>query len=113
MSEEPVECPECGGRGTYAAFVDGHRPDGTAWGEFRPAMKCTFCGGSGIVSAFQVEWLEVGQAYRRARVARLEPIHEAASRLRVSPAQLSAMEHGRMDPAPLRSLAQTPDTPTP
>lgn len=102
-------CPECDGRGTFAAFVDGHRPDGTAWGEFRPAVQCFLCGGAGKIPEEHLKWRAIGEAHRKARVKRMESIREAAERLGVSPSQLSAMEYGRLDPALLHQPKETRD----
>jgi len=90
-------CPSCAGVGTFAAFVD--RDDGT--GCYDPAVPCPRCKTSGRVPIEQLRWAEAGAVYRKARVARGESLMEAAQRLGLSPAAVSAMEQGRSDPAEL------------
>lgn len=88
-------CPSCKGAGTFAAFVD--RDDGT--GNFDPAVSCPRCAATGRVPIQQMRWSEIGAAHRRARVAKGESLRAASVRMGVSPATLSAMEQGSIEPA--------------
>lgn len=97
MAERGVQCPACGGKGTVAAFVD------TATrGWFDPNLPCDLCGGAGKITDQQMAWRTAGRAHYKARVARQESVRECAKRLGFRTAELSAMEHGRADPAPLK-----------
>ena len=89
-------CPDCGGKGSVAAFVareSGHH--------FDPAMRCLRCKGEGKISAQAAEWIARGRACMDRRRARDESLIEMARRLGMRPSEASAMEHGRADPAPL------------
>jgi hypothetical protein len=93
MSEALVECPECKGVGDRGGFaIDSN-------GSFYSRVSCSLCRGGGAVAPHRVKWWTVGRAHYRARVAKMEGIRECAARLGVTPQQLSAMEHGRADPA--------------
>jgi hypothetical protein len=95
-SKTTVECPRCKGAGHVPAFV--HGGDGT---RFDPALRCGTCKGGGRISLTVVHWLTIGHAHYKARVARRESVAECAARLGIRPAELSGMEHGRLDPARL------------
>lgn len=93
---DEVTCPRCHGGGTVLRFIDGpgnHRvePEGT----------CSLCQGKGSVSAQQMAWIKAGRAHRDARVARGESLRDRATALGLEVTVLSAMEHGKADPAPL------------
>lgn len=91
-----VPCPSCSGKGTTAAFVD---TETRGW--FDPSLPCSLCRGTGKISEQQMAWRTAGRIHYRERVARQESIMECAQRLGIRSAELSAMEHGRADPAPL------------
>jgi hypothetical protein len=93
-------CPDCGATGKISAFVDygEARP-----GELRTDIPCATCGGGGKVSWATREWKRIGADHRGRRVASQESILACANRIGISCAQLSAMERGRADPAPLLS----------
>lgn len=92
-----LPCPDCAATGKISAFVDygESRP-----GEFRTDIECSTCRGSGKISETIARWREAGTAHRDARVARRESIMACANRLGLNPAELSAMERGRLDPYP-------------
>lgn len=94
-------CPRCDGSGTLAGFVDGRRADGRRFGEFRRAITCFTCEGQGRIPQHQANWIEEGRAHMQQRKERGESIYAAAARLGLSVPDLSAMENGRMNPAPL------------
>lgn len=89
-------CPRCGGSKRSEAFVDGPRFHGIR------LVDCAMCKGAGVVTAWQFEWWQAGQNHYRARVDRGESVRECARRLGISAADLSGMEHGRLDPAPIK-----------
>lgn len=97
-----IVCPDCRGRGKLSAFVD---TDAGGW--FDDSLPCSRCRGLGAVDRVQEAWLRIGGTHRTWRVAQFESIAECARRLGVSPAELSSMEHGRLDPTPL--IADTPE----
>ena len=94
--ERKITCPDCRGKGTIGAFVD-TADDG--W--YDPTLQCSRCKGIGAVDPQQEEWMRVGGTHRTWRVAQHESIMECARRIGVTPAELSSMEHGRLDPVPL------------
>lgn len=104
MSDNPttaglIECPECKGVGDRGGFaIDSN-------GSFYNRVPCSLCRGGGAVASHRVAWWQIGRDHYRRRVERLEGIRECASRLGISPSQLSAMEHGRANPAPLEKAA--------
>lgn len=94
--EHRPTCPDCHGKGTIAAFVD--REDD---GYFAPALRCLRCKGEGTISAQEAEWITRGRVCIDRRRASEESLRDMAKRLGMTPAEASAMEHGRADPAPL------------
>ena len=96
VQKTTVECPHCQGRGHVAAFV--HDGEGS---RFDPVLLCGTCHGEGRLSRTVIGWLTIGRAHYKERVARRESVRDCATRLGVSPAVLSGMEHGRIDPTPL------------
>lgn len=87
-----LQCPHCKGKGGADAFVN-RGPDirthSVKW------IECLTCGGAGTVSGEVADRVARGEALRKARVARGESLLEASQRLGISPAALSAVEHGR------------------
>ncbi len=85
------ECPDCRGRkGQSLCFVN--RGEQGCSVEQR---ECSRCGGVGTVSDYEHGlWME-GQKVRNARVAADLSLFEAATILRCTSAELSAIEHGR------------------
>lgn len=98
-------CPRCNGARTSAAFIS--LADGSS--RYAPALPCSLCKGVGTVGAQAAAWFYVGRAHYEARVARMESVRECAKRLSVSPSELSAMEHGRADPARLPTTSHEGD----
>lgn len=96
-----VVCPTCCGDRQVMAFVDGRDKNGKRWGR-QERIACMQCAGTGTISAERARWMEECRVHRLARVDRRESLHEAAQRLGITPAQVSAMETGRQDPAGLR-----------
>lgn len=91
-----VQCPLCEGYRTLPTFSDGPRG-----GAYNPAQMCGLCQGAGEISEQKAEWLRIGKAFRDERVRLGITVFRAAVSLEVSPVELSAMEHGRQDPARL------------
>lgn len=96
-----VVCPTCRGDRQVMAFVDGRDKNGKRWGR-NGMVDCMTCEGTGSIPVERARWMEEGRTHRQARVDRRESLHEAAQRLGITPAQVSAMETGRQDPAGLR-----------
>lgn len=90
-------CPSCQGRAYSKAFI--LSSDGRSIMD--PAHPCPVCTGLGRIDHQTAAWRERGQAHARARRSRMESLLECAQRLGLSPAELSAMEQGRADPARL------------
>lgn len=95
MSDIP--CLGCDGAGRLTAFVDGRDENGRRWGGVQE-VACPTCAGTGRISVEKADWIAKGRAHRTARVDRKESIFEAAKRLGITSAELSAMENGRADP---------------
>lgn len=89
-------CPRCEGRKGGPAFLGG--PTGS---HFDPFFPCDMCKGKGEVLDHVAKWFAVGRVHYRERLARGESLRECARRLGFGLAELSSMEHGRADPAPL------------
>jgi hypothetical protein len=100
-SDGMVTCPDCRGKGTLGAFLDG-----LSGGRYEEAIQCSRCRGVGAIDRQQEEWMRVGGTHRTWRVAQHESLLECATRLGLPVSELSSMEHGRSDPARL-----IPDTP--
>ena len=87
-----MQCPECKGKGT----VFGHMntgPDSSKhkWGD----MQCMTCAGRGEITQHHADLIEQGLKLYRQRLSSGETLGEAAARQGMTPAQLSAIEHGR------------------
>ena len=87
-----MKCPGCNGKRT----VFGHMntgPDSSKhkWGD----MLCMTCRGSGEITQDHADRIEAGQKLYRKRLNSGETLGEAAARQGMTPAQLSAIEHGR------------------
>lgn len=91
-----LTCQRCNGLGIIGPvhINRGERPH--TW----EMMRCSSCGGSGYWSAQQAVAVREGEAMRKERLERDESLREAARRLGMSPAQLSAMEQGRFPREP-------------
>jgi hypothetical protein len=97
---EAVTCPRCQGRRTSVAHVSG------AHGSYvDPALPCVLCRAVGTVSAQVAEWFRIGTLHRKGRVALQVSIMECSRRMGIAPAELSAMEGGRTNPAGLARSA--------
>ena len=62
-------------------------------------VRCSICKGDGRISAAPAALMAQGKNWRDARVARGETLLEMSRRLGMSPADLSAIEVGRAEPA--------------
>ena len=94
-------CPHCDGRGSNAAFVCFADNSGQR-SRYYEAIRCSLCGGTGQVSKQTAEWVAAGREHYAIRIARGESLRECAVRMGIRAAELSAMEHGRVDPARLK-----------
>ena len=93
-------CPDCKGKKTIFALVDGDDYSGPA------TLACYRCKGTGAVDPDMERWMKIGGTHRTWRVAQHESLAECARRLGLGSAELSGMEHGRNDPT--RLLADIP-----
>jgi hypothetical protein len=87
-------CPDCGGKKTMMAFVDGRRPDGTPFGGVK-RINCFTCKGTGQIDERFAARRVAGKALRDARIAKGQSLLEAAKERGISPTELSAIEQGR------------------
>jgi hypothetical protein len=90
-----VICPDCKGKKTIFALVDGPKYSGPA------TLACLRCKGTGEINEDIERWIKIGGAHRTWRVAQWESLMDCATRLGMTPAELSAMENGRADPTRL------------
>ena len=95
MSER-ITCPDCRGMGHGAAFADGE-----SGGRFVPDMRCIRCKGARTISREEGMWIVRGRVCATRRRQSGESLMQMAQRIGVPAAELSAMEHGRINPAPL------------
>jgi hypothetical protein len=93
--DKTFPCPTCNGKKKLMAFVDGHRADGTPFGGVQD-VDCFTCRGTGEVDEQYRARLAAGKAMRDERVAKDQSLREAARERGISPAELSAIEHGRI-----------------
>lgn len=88
-----LTCPHCEGQKGAHCFIN-RGPDirkhSVEW------RDCLTCGGTGVIDRQRAALIEQGREMREARVARRESLLEASQRLGLSPAELSAIEHGRV-----------------
>lgn len=82
-------CPDCGGAGSQNALV---MRSGVCELE---SMACSVCKGAGRVDEAFMERRAEGQRIRSVRVGRGISLREAAEELGITPAELSAREHGQ------------------
>lgn len=98
-----MQCPHCKGEGGTDAFIN-RGPDirthSFGW------VTCATCDGAGTISGAAAQRVERGELLRKARVLRRESLMEASRRLGISPADLSAVEHGRPSAAADAALAK-------
>lgn len=87
-----MQCPGCNGKGT----VFGHMNTGPDSSKHKWVdMQCMTCRGSGEITQDHADRIEAGQKLYRQRLNSGETLGEAAERQGMTPAQLSAIEHGR------------------
>jgi hypothetical protein len=83
-------CPSCGGaKGGEAVVCGGGRSQVRT-------VECSFCRGTGRVSADRVALWQGGRRRRDDRVARGVTLREEAKRLGITAAKLSALERGEL-----------------
>lgn len=94
-----IICPDCNGAGEREGIA---HP-----GARFIRIECSFCEVSGYITPQRAEWREIGQAHRRARLARDESMMECARRVGVLPSEISGFERGLIDPAKWQPPAPT------
>lgn len=91
-----VICPKCGGKPAEPSVVFMNTgEDYTKHRQEMRVMPCGVCDGSGQATPEQAHRYWEGRRMRDERIARGETLGEAAERMGLTPAQLSAIEHGR------------------
>lgn len=91
-------CPSCNGEKEHrgiAFFNTGE--DSSGHKQAAVAIECQLCAGAGKVTQMVAQRHAVGRKHREDRIALNESLYEAAKRLGVRPAELSACEHGFRD----------------
>ena len=88
-----VVCPECDGKPLPPRVFFASGPEGCRAGV--DESPCDFCEGTGKAPYAKARDRTIGRQKREERIARREGLMEAATRMGVSPAELSAMEYGR------------------
>ena len=86
-----LTCQRCDGHGVVGPVHVNRGDQAHTW----EMIRCASCGGSGYWTPAQAVAARVGAEMRQERLARGESLLEAARRLGMSPAELSALEHGR------------------
>lgn len=86
-----LTCQRCNGLGIVGPV---HLNRGDRPHEWR-MLKCDGCAGSGYWTAQQAVLARDGEKMRQERLAHDESLREAAKRMGISPAELSAIEQGR------------------
>lgn len=97
MSESMISCPNCAGAGRYNAFINGGQD--LSKHSLGP-VTCLRCEGSGKLPAEALRWAEYGKMLQRRRTRAGFTLMTGAQALRMTPAALSAIEHGYA-PAPV------------
>lgn len=93
-----VTCPDCSG--TRTTIVLRHR---NGLGEMAE-IDCSTCQGTGTVDPAVLVWREQARAVRAARRQQDRTLHEVAALGGLTVPEVSAMETGRADPAPLERV---------
>lgn len=97
-----MECPDCKGTGEGGPVhvnTGYNRNTGRCDGYWKNKSDCFRCKGKGEVPDEMNEWVRQGKAMRKSRVESGELLSDAADRMGISSAELSAMECGRIAPA--------------
>ena len=85
-----MDCPTCKGKGEMFAHMNRGELE-HQWAN----VKCFTCGGIGSITQEHADRIEAGQKLYRQRLNSGETLGQAAARQGMTPAQLSAIEHGR------------------
>lgn len=86
-------CGKCKGSGRTAGPVHINRGDQPH--EWVDSLPCFYCDGVGRVNDDKFAALQLGEHFRKQRIARGESVFEASKRLGLSPAELSGLERGK------------------
>lgn len=89
-----ITCPHCDGKKQLFAFWDGIKPDGSPFSG-AGMRKCDTCDGLGVISLERNARIQEGKNRRAERLSRGLSLHEEATRLGMTAAELSAIEHGK------------------
>jgi DNA-binding XRE family transcriptional regulator len=96
---DQTTCSVCNGTKHQSGFVTG--ADGRH--HISAEAPCPQCKGTGVLTAEQLEWIQVGRHFRIERIAQRKSITAAAERLGISATQLIEAELGRIAPSILTS----------
>lgn len=89
---EMVACPDCEQGQVFAHVNRG------AHGSGFQMIDCLRCKGTAQVPAEMIRWIVEGRVLKADRISRDMTLSAEAARRGMTPAQLSAMEHGRTEP---------------
>ena len=89
---DTIQCPDCRGSGAVTGLACG--PNVSTWGEWR----CSRCKGTGVISVRMALWFRMGKALSADRIREHCGGRERARMLGLTPRQLNAVEHGKVDP---------------
>ena len=87
-----ITCPHCDGKRQVYAFLN-HGPDYRT--HTSGYVQCSTCQGMGAITTEHAERIKTGKRVQAERIERGESLNDAARRLGISPAELSARERGR------------------
>lgn len=91
-------CPTCNGSGNcgpvhYNTGIN--KKTGMCSGYWKQESECFRCSSTGVVPDEMAQWIIEGKALRKVRVDSGESLYDAAKRIGVETAELSAIEQGR------------------
>ena len=87
-----IQCPDCQGAGAVAGIACGLNFGGVR------TLPCFRCRGERSISAEQLAWMRQGEAMRLDRIRENCGGRERARMLGITPLELNAVEHGKVDP---------------
>ena len=93
-----IQCPDCHGSGAVTGFFCGFNDAGDINGGVR-TLPCFRCKGERGIPAEWGDWIRQGEAIRTDRIRERCSGRERAKMLGITPRQLNAVEHGKVDPA--------------
>ena len=89
---DTIQCQDCRGSGKMTGLACG--PGVSRFSTW----PCSRCKGAGAISVQMALWLRMGEAIRADRIRENCGGRERARMLGLTPLQLNAVEHGKVDP---------------